>query len=1343
MSYISLLLAAAMWGAGGGQFIDVTDAVGLGTETVPETVSRLCFADLNGDGWPDVVIDRHRVFLNQPDEASPIGRRFAEVSPERTGLREPVRGTLTVFADLDNDGNLDAIVAEYINKFDENWEDHGRRTAWQKGNGDGTFGPPQVIEEAPEATTCAIAVGDVNHDALPDLWIGNWYIQYGGSYAGYHNHLLLQTKSGWQVRQLPADSEPSVEPPSEEEFDEATDALGRPTYGVMIAELWGTPLLGTNPNPQSPELIELNYGRRWNRCYDLMHQGLAPRDYAPQYGLDGDAIRHGEYPDWAVQRMAQRDPPIELEPEKPFRANGNTFDCSVGDINNDGDFDLFLAEITHGWAGDSSDRSRFLINSRDDRWSLQFVYDPRLCVDRIPPDQENWNQGDLFCELADLDHDTRLDLILSSGDYPDNQRLRIYLQQPDGTFADSTEALRIDHDGSQQISLDDVDGDGDLDILVGQTFFRYTAEMKEGRTPQPRLFINNATQGRQSLVLRLKGDGKEVSRDALGTIVRAKLADGTVMSRQVIGVGGHAGKQNGLIIHFGLGDAEVVDELTVEWPDAEHSVQELRDVVAGRYSLKYGGELAAVGGAKRQADLGMVSDQGYIGLALRDIPSGHTVVSWIFPGPLQGQGIASPDMDLSRPDLIVAVDGQAMNADQFREYIRAAGPGAKVKIEYRRSSQRGGTIPDDLNHEEEVRTIEVVLESLDEWQGTIKRPRGHDTAATFDGPMMLDPFDPENVLGKAVAENELTEPLRTLMDVFVEWQDNSSDYHSLSRVRAAFDNPFCLPELEQLVTAPTHDAPADPFGTALRLMKENLDTPGPQPFSAADWNNDGRTALETLVFEGLYHLTLQMRRALGDLYGGEAFARKCLDFLRVPRRTFYLAGDETKDHVEVIRRSMDVDFGHLEPAVTVFGQLTEGLPAAFEDLTPIDPPDELVGAVEGDILLASHDDLLGWIVIGSRAANRYDMAKIAAVVDPGGNDEYYATDLRLGCRVIIDYSGDDTYTGTADQGPAAALLGASFIDDRAGNDQYEGALLSTGAAMYGVSLLLDRAGHDTYIGSEWSIGAACYGAAMIFDLGGGSDKYLGDFLCEGVGGPRGFGCIIDDNGRDLYRANGPTSSAYGTPAVYQSFSQGMAFGYRQYASGGVGLISDLGGDDRYEAGEFAQGGAYYWGLGVLHDANGRDLYYGNRYGQGFGVHQAAGILADEAGDDTYWSMTAASQGAAWDIGVGLLIDRAGNDTYQCDGLGQGGASQQAIALFVDMAGVDRYVAGGGATQGQSGGNAYHFHDTGAFSFSLLLDLGGGADHYSRGRANDSTTLTGKYNEANAKNSGLHGVVIDQ
>ena len=591
MPDINLLVLAVVCATEGARFVDLTDAVGLGPDVVPETISRLCLVDLNADGRPDAVIDRHRVFINTAEPASPIGRRFVEIPTAQTHLREPDRSTVTAFADLDNDGRLDAIVAEYVNRFDEKWEDHGRRTSWQPGRGDGTFGPPEPIAGAQQATTCAIAVGDVNRDGRLDLWLGNWYASYGVSYVGHPNDLLLQRAGevsddgnlAWEAILLPQGAAPVNAAPQEEDpFDEEHDAAGRPTYGVMIADLDGA---------GSPELIELNYGRRWNRLYQRQAEnGGTWMDIAPQARFDGDAIRHGKHPLWLKER-GKEDPRFDREDEKPFRGNGNTFDCAVADADNDGDFDILLAEIAHAWAGCSSDRSRLLLNQSHETRELRFLQDSRKQTDRIPADLVSWNQGDLFCELADLDHNGLVDLIISSGDYPDNQRLRVFLQQPDGTVRDATEALGIDHDGSHQVSLGDVDGDGDLDMLVGQTFFRYTKEMKEGRSPRLRLLINEATEGRKSITLRLEGDGKRTNRDALGAIVRAKLADGTVMSRQLIGIGGHAGKQRDFIVHFGLGDADVVEELAVQWPDAEQTTRRFTRVRAGSYSLCIGGEL--------------------------------------------------------------------------------------------------------------------------------------------------------------------------------------------------------------------------------------------------------------------------------------------------------------------------------------------------------------------------------------------------------------------------------------------------------------------------------------------------------------------------------------------------------------------------------------------------------------------------------------------------------------------------------------------------------------------------------------------------------------------------------
>ncbi len=747
--------------------------------------------------------------------------------------------------------------------------------------------------------------------------------------------------------------------------------------------------------------------------------------------------------------------------------------------------------------------------------------------------------------------------------------------------------------------------------------------------------------------------------------------------------------------------------------------------------------------------------QGYLGANVVDNGSGQTVFTWFFPGPLNGASLRSGAFDLQRPDVLIAVDGRPMNAAAFNAYIASRAPRTTVTIEYEPATTRGtANIPASVETTGERRTIAVTLEDRDEWTGTIGRPNTlTDPWRWPAGPPLLDPFDQANVLGEQVAAHGLREDVERLTGVFQQWIDKTTDTHMLPVVRAGFERPFQLAEIQQGLdvrrliprttrAGATASLTADPVQFSRDLLEVLLGMEG----VGGSFGLGGEFARPTTAVAahlrgivGFSRVWLDM--ALGKGERTETAALQCIEFLRVPRGTFYIGGEHSKQHIEVIRRSVEVNW---KPLANLLSGLTTQFPAevvALRERPLVDPPAALAGAVEGTIIEA-FENRDGWIIVGGPGPNRYDMAKVVAVYDIGGDDVYHATGLRLGTRLIIDLEGNDTYTGTPEQGPGGAIFGLSFIDDRAGNDRYEGQMLSCGAAIYGVSLLLDRAGDDTYIGTDWSMGAAVYGAGMLIDLKG-NDSYKGEFLCQGVGGPRGLGALIDVEGDDDYQANGPQPSMYGTPNVYASFSQGVGFGYRNYAAGGVGMLSDLAGNDRYESGEFSQGGAYYFALGVLHDAAGDDVYVGNRYGQGFGVHQAHGILADNGGDDTYTSMTAASQGAAWDIGAGLLIDQGGNDSYTCDGLGQGGASMQGIAMLVDLGGEDRYEARGGATQGESGGDSYHYATTKAFSFSLLLDLGAAVDFYSRNRANDAVTKTGAINEQQPENSSAWGLVIDR
>lgn len=734
----------------------------------------------------------------------------------------------------------------------------------------------------------------------------------------------------------------------------------------------------------------------------------------------------------------------------------------------------------------------------------------------------------------------------------------------------------------------------------------------------------------------------------------------------------------------------------------------------------------------------------YAGLRLVDRPSVEgAVISWVLPGPLDGEGITSPT--LARPDVLVAVNGQRMSSKQFEAFLDKAAPGSTVVLTYRRALERGGAIPDEIRTEEALRTVEIVLDERDAWSGTLGRPAALTVSIDFDGAPLLDPSDPGNPLGAAIDALGQRERVERLLSFLATWPFFESDYHELPLVRAGFLEPFRLPEIAERVIAPTREVAVSPAIVMADLAGACLEASVRDPLDHGSYTvrepSHAAFAMDFLLNEP----RLMVRDALAGLGfddddddAREAFARQCVELLRVPGSTF-LIQETPREHIEVIRRSMGVDFERIVAAMRHLN-LDVRFDIDFDAVERDDLPEALAGAVEGTVISAEFIPDLGWVVLGDRGPNTYDMSRITAVIDPGGDDVYMWKGLRTGMCGIIDLEGNDRYIGSGEVGPAGAIMGLSFIDDRAGDDRYEGGLLTAGAAIFGAALLVDRGGNDVYVGSEWSMGAAMYGAAALVDLGG-DDVYEGKFLCQGVGGPRGFGALVDATGRDLYRADGPQPSMYDTPGVHASFSQGIGFGFRQYAAGGIGLLSDLEGDDRYHAGEFAQGGAYYHALGVLHDGDGRDLYVANRYGQGFGVHQAFGALVDGGGDDTYWSMTAASQGAAWDLSAGLLLDRAGNDSYQADSLAQGAAANQAIAMLIDLEGDDRYAATGNAIQGQSGANTYHFIASNAFSYSILFDRAG-RDWYSSGRPDGAITGTGAMDTADPKMSNVDGVVID-
>ncbi|HBE89029.1 MAG TPA: hypothetical protein DDW67_07820 [Elusimicrobia bacterium] len=558
-------------------FSDV--APGLEISSVP--CQTPYWADLDADGWPDAVLHRTHggpgasVFMNRPVRD---GRAFTDFTAEAAINAHPslstaaAPGSFLAFADADNDGDLDVFRGRYCEfekpradpKTGETMKgedgsvlyerpDDGLRSEILLNDGSGRFSFPAGAPSAfaPE-TAVSAAFLDYDNDGLLDLVVGSWYKEYGVSFISYPSRLYRGLGGGrFADMTMPAGL---LTYPSEGRPDSS-----RPVYGVSHCD-WD--------NDGLQDILLAVYGRQANRLWRNNGDG-GFTDMAPASGFDGDGIRHGRYPGW-----------VKRETEKEWRSHGNTFSAPCADYDNDGDMDVFLGEITHGWAGEASDRSSLLENLGPDKG---FAFRRRAeAMPRVHASTTNWNQGDMRATWADFDNDGRLDLLLSSGDYPDGQFLRLFRQSAPGRFEDATEKAGFGWESSAGISVADYDGDGDLDILAGKSWMRMPADRRHGPFPRAALFRNDIGSRNNWLHVRLEGAGPGgAPRSAIGSrvIVRTR---GLSQTREVSSSRGHGSQSDDLRLHFGLGKARLAD-IEIRWGGKESRVSRFYGVPANRF----------------------------------------------------------------------------------------------------------------------------------------------------------------------------------------------------------------------------------------------------------------------------------------------------------------------------------------------------------------------------------------------------------------------------------------------------------------------------------------------------------------------------------------------------------------------------------------------------------------------------------------------------------------------------------------------------------------------------------------------------------------------------------------
>ncbi|HVF60433.1 MAG TPA: CRTAC1 family protein [Thermoanaerobaculia bacterium] len=481
---------------------------------MPETmVGGVVVFDYDGDGDEDVLyVDagplpgysgeapRSRLFRN--DGAG----RFVDTTAAAR-LAGPEYGAGGTAGDVDGDGDLDLFLAGF------------GPDRLLRNEGDGTFHDVTAAAGAGDPSwSMSAAFADLDRDGDLDLYVAN-YVEYrldvhkacfdeARQLAGYCTPLRFLGAPDRLFRNR-----------GDGTFAEATREMGLPEdagngLGVVVADLDedGWPDLYV-ANDTTPNFLYRNRGR------------------------DAGG-KHGGFEDVSTLSGAAL--------SDRGRAEGS-MGVDAGDADGDGRLDLVVTNFEL--------ETNVLYRNQG---NLLFS-DSRFAAGIAEPSLLSLGFGTAW---ADFDHDADLDFVVANGHILDNaeamksptpyrQRNQVYENRGGGRFAEVKDAGLDVVRASRGLATGDLDGDGDLEVVVVNS--NDWSEVYEGLAAGPWLAVDLL--------------GGESNRSGIGARVELEAAG----KRQVreVKTGSSYLSQNALTLHFGLGGAAAADRLSVRWPSGK------------------------------------------------------------------------------------------------------------------------------------------------------------------------------------------------------------------------------------------------------------------------------------------------------------------------------------------------------------------------------------------------------------------------------------------------------------------------------------------------------------------------------------------------------------------------------------------------------------------------------------------------------------------------------------------------------------------------------------------------------------------------------------------------------